>query len=115
MKKKIKDLIKRYTFRVEWSDEDGVYLAMALELPSVKAHGETPEGALAEVKIPLGLALEMMDQNHEDLPSPIATRKFGGKFLVRATPELHKNLTIQAAEAGVPLNQFLLIKLAQPS
>jgi len=37
--------IDRYTYREEWSEEDGVYLARCLEFPSVAAHGPGPDRA----------------------------------------------------------------------
>lgn len=43
-------------FAVEMSlDEDGDYLAHFAELPNVSAFGQTPDGALAELKATLGV------------------------------------------------------------
>jgi predicted HicB family RNase H-like nuclease len=40
-------------------------------------------------------------------------RQFSGKFLVRIPPELHRRLTLEAAEAGVSLNRLASAKLGQ--
>lgn len=107
----INDVLKRFSYRAEWSEEDGVFIARALEMPSILAHAETPEDAIKEVKIPLEMALESMLENGESLPEPIALLKFKGKFLVRTTPEMHKEITIRAAESGVSVNHYVLTKL----
>jgi len=49
----------------------------------------------------------------EQVPEPLASRIFSGKFLVRVPPEMHRNLTLQAAEAGVSLNRLATVKLAR--
>ena len=40
----------------------------------------------------------------KNLPKPIASRRYSGKFMVRVPPEVHRDLAIQAAEAGISLN-----------
>ena len=72
--KLIKELINRLTYRAEWSDEDQVYIAYALEIPSVKAHASTPEEAIKEVKTPIRLALEMMVERKQNFPCHLVVR-----------------------------------------
>jgi predicted HicB family RNase H-like nuclease len=45
------------------------------------------------------------------VPEPIAIKKYSGKFMVRIPPDLHRRLTIEAAEAGVSLNRLASDKL----
>jgi len=47
-----------------------------------------------------------------DPPEPLACRKFSGKFMVRVPPDVHRDLTVEAAEAGVSLNRLATVKLA---
>ena len=47
MKNKI---IEKYTYRVEWSEEDQLHIARCLEFPSLAAHGDTVENALKEIQ-----------------------------------------------------------------
>ena len=35
-------------------------------------------------------------------------KEFKGSFNVRVSPELHKRISIQAAEEGITLNQYVL-------
>jgi predicted HicB family RNase H-like nuclease len=109
--KQIKDLISKLTYRVEWSEEDGAHIAFALELPSVKAHASTPEGAIREVKNPIEMAFESMLEDGQKLPEPIGAQSFKGNLTVRTTPEKHRQIAIQAAESNVSINQYILSKL----
>ena len=54
-----------------------------------------------------------MRQNGETVPEPIATKQFSGKFMIRVPPEVHRKLSIEAAEAGVSLNRLASAKLSQ--
>jgi len=54
-----------------------------------------------------------MQANTETVPEPIATRRYSGRFMVRVPPELHRRLTLEAAEAGVSLNRLASAKLGQ--
>jgi len=51
--------------------------------------------------------------NGEQVPEPIALKKFSGKFMVRVPPEVHRHLALEAAESGVSLNRLASAKLAQ--
>ena len=42
---KIYELTEKYTYRVEWSEEDKTHIARCLEFPSLMAHGDTTEDA----------------------------------------------------------------------
>ena len=46
----ITDLIEKYTYRVEWSEEDNTHIAKCLEFPSLSAHGKTAKEALSEIE-----------------------------------------------------------------
>jgi hypothetical protein len=46
------------------------------------------------------------------IPEPVAPENFPGKFLVRMTRSLHRDLARRAESEGVSLNQFVVSKLA---
>jgi predicted HicB family RNase H-like nuclease len=52
-----------------------------------------------------------MQSNGEDIPQPLATRNYSGKFTVRVPPEVHRKLQIEAAEAKVSVNRLISAKL----
>jgi predicted HicB family RNase H-like nuclease len=52
-----------------------------------------------------------MEANGEPVPEPLSLQRFSGKFMVRTTPEVHRQLAVQAMESGVSLNRFVNNKL----
>jgi len=54
-----------------------------------------------------------MTHTGEEVPQPIACKRYSGKFMVRVPPEIHRNLAIQASESGVSLNRIAGVKLSR--
>lgn len=105
--------IDKYTYRVTWSEEDNEFVGLCAEFPSLSWLASKPEEALKGIRLLVNECLDDMAQNHEDIPKPIASLRYSGKFMVRVTPEVHRQLAIQAAESGVSLNRIAGVKLAQ--
>jgi len=104
--------IDKYSYAVAWSEEDNAYIGRVAEFPSLAAHGDTLEGALAETKNVVSIVLDDLKQAEEPIPEPFSVRRFSGKFNVRITPALHRDLAMEASEHGVSLNQLVVQKLA---
>lgn len=102
----------KYTYRVTWSEEDGEYVGLCVEFPSLTWLARTPEAALKGIRKLVSEIITDMLRSQEPVPEPIATRHFSGKFIVRVPPDVHRQLAIQAAEAGVSLNRLASAKLA---
>lgn len=102
-----------YTYRVTWSDEDNEYVSLCAEFPSLSWLARTPESALRGIRKVVAGVVRDMEVRGESTPEPIASRRYSGKFMVRVPPEVHRRLTVQAAEAGVSLNRLASSKLAQ--
>ena len=105
-------LIEKYTYRVEWSEEDKTHIARSLEFPSLMAHGDTVEGALKEIKEVVKNTIEWMNEENEKIPEPFGMKKFKGNLTLRIPSEVHKNLVIKSAEEGVSVNQYILSKIS---
>jgi predicted HicB family RNase H-like nuclease len=103
----------RYTYRVTWSEEDSEYVGLCAEFPSLSWLASTPEAALRGIRKVVAEVVADLDANGEVVPEPIATKQYSGKFLVRVSPELHRRLALEAAEAGVSLNRIASEKLGQ--
>jgi predicted HicB family RNase H-like nuclease len=103
----------RYTYRVTWSEDDNEYVGLCAEFPSLSWLSSTPEAALKGIRKVVENVVEDMRENGEEVPEPIASRRYSGKFMVRVPPEVHRNLAIKAAEAGVSLNRLASSKLSQ--
>ncbi len=100
-----------YTYRVTWSDEDGEYVGLCAEFPSLSHLASSPEAALRGVRQLVAAVVRDMQRSREPVPEPIASRRFTGKLLVRLPPETHRRLAMQAAEAGVSVNRLVSSKL----
>ncbi len=103
----------KYTYRVTWSEEDGEFVGLCAEFPSLNWLSVDPEDALKSVRTLVKECVDEMVQSGETIPSPISTRQYSGKFMVRVPPEVHRHLATEAAEAGVSLNRIASAKLAQ--
>jgi predicted HicB family RNase H-like nuclease len=102
-----------YTYRVTWSEDDSEYVGLCIEFPSLSWLSESPESALSGIREVVSDVVHDLAKNKEKIPSPLANKKYSGKFLVRVPPEIHRTLAIQAAEAGVSLNRMASAKLSQ--
>ena len=44
---KVEDLINRFNYRAQWREKDQVFVAFAVEMPSIQAHAVLPEDAIS--------------------------------------------------------------------
>ncbi len=102
-----------YTYRVTWSEEDKEYIGLCIEFPSLSWLAKTPETALKGIREVVSDVITDLKKNGEEIPTPIANKQFSGKFMVRIPPEVHRNLALEAAEAGVSLNRIASTKLTR--
>jgi len=102
----------RYTYRVTWSEEDQEHVGLCAEFPSLSWLAASPEAALRGIRKVVAEAVEDMQANGEAIPEALASRHFSGKFMVRVPPEVHRQLAVEAAEAGVSLNRLASAKLS---
>jgi len=102
----------KYTYRVLWSDEDGEFIGLCAEFPSLSWLATTAEKALKGIRSAVKDCVTDMRASKEELPIPLSMRKYSGKFMVRVPPEVHRHLAIEAAESGVSLNRIASVKLA---
>ena len=108
--KKSKD---KYTYRVTWSEDDEEYVGLCTEFPSLSWLASSPESALKGIRIMVDEVVADMIASEETVPEPIACRSYSGKFMVRIPPDVHRKLSVQAAEYGVSLNRIASSKLSQ--
>ena len=103
----------KYSYRVTWSEEDGEFVGLCAEFPGLSWLASGLEEALNGIRSVVKHCVKDMAENGEDIPRPIATRKYSGKFMVRIPPEVHRHLATEAAESGVSLNRIASAKLAR--
>jgi predicted HicB family RNase H-like nuclease len=101
-----------YTYRVTWSEEDQEYVGLCAEFPSLSWLASSPESALRGIRSVVAEAVADMIKQRELVPEPLANKVFSGKFMVRVPSMIHRELAVEAAEAGVSLNRLASAKLA---
>jgi predicted HicB family RNase H-like nuclease len=104
-----------YTYRVTWSPEDKEYVGTCAEFPSLSHLDADPIAAVQGIRALVQDVVADMKSNREAIPEPFAEASYSGKFMVRVPPELHRRLTIEAAEAHVSLNRLASFRLATPA
>jgi predicted HicB family RNase H-like nuclease len=107
------DKMDKYTYRVTWSEEDGEYVGLCTEFPSLSWLADTQEAALAGIRDTVKKVVQDMQSTGETIPQPLATKRYSGKFTVRVPPDVHRKLQIQAAESNVSINRLVSAKLSQ--
>ena len=95
-----------YSYRIYWSGEDSEYVGLCAEFPSLSWLDKTPEAAFTGIRKTVSDVIVDLQTNAELIPEPIAIRHFSGKFNLRIPPELHRDLVLEAAEAGISLNRL---------
>ncbi|CQD21579.1 HicB family protein [Mycolicibacterium conceptionense] len=106
-----------YTYRAEWSPEDDEYVGLIAEFPRLSWLAPTAAEAISGAEQLVDEVLADMAETGETPPEPLSERRYSGKLSVRTSPEQHRQLTIEAAEQGVSVNQWIVQKLsvrAQP-
>jgi len=100
-------LEQQYTYRVIWSDEDKEFVGLCAEFPSLSWLDDNQEKAFKGIVSLVEEIIADMRKENEKIPEPLSLHKYSGKFVVRTTPKLHKQLVIKSAEAGVSLNRLI--------
>jgi hypothetical protein len=101
-----------YTYRVTWSEEDREHVGLCAEFPSLSWLAASPEAALRGIRTVVAKVVAEMQAKGEAIPEALASRRYSGKFVVRVPPEVHRQLAVEAAEAGVSLNRLASAKLS---
>ena len=112
--KEIKNYLKLpYTFNVgKDTEHDGkeYYYVYVNELPGCASDGETAEKALKNIKDAMYDWIETALINGDKVPTPDS---FSGKFTVRISPSLHKDLVSKVNKEGISINQFISTAIAR--
>ena len=103
--------IDKFTYQVEWSNEDDAFIARCLEFPSLSAFGEAHEDALSELKGVIAFGIKKLEEEGKPVPEPLGGRDYSGEFRLRTGKNLHRELVLQAAGEGVSLNTLVVSRL----
>src|SRR4051812_12427447 len=99
---------KGYRGRVEFDDEAGIFSGEVLGLRDVVTfHGTSVDELEKAFRDSIDDYLEFCKARGEEPDRP-----FSGKFVVRLSPELHRDVALESQKEGKSLNQWVVEKLA---
>lgn len=108
------DQWKKYTYRVQWSEEDGEYVGLCAEMSGLSWLAKSHEEAMSGIVRTAQEAVELLIQDGDDVPEPLISRTYSGEFKVRVPSEVHRMLAFEAAEENISMNRICSTKLAIP-
>ena len=103
----------RYMKIVEWSDEDGCFVGSAPPLIGPCCHGKDEAKVYAQLCRIVEEWVEILETDGQELPEPLAAKKFSGKFVLRLEPALHRRLAAKAIASGESLNSYCVKTLVK--
>ncbi len=103
---------QHYTYRVTWSAEDSEHVGTCLGCRRcadwrVPRPRPWPASSLAADTV------ADVEAAGEPVPEALAERRYSGQFNRRISPELHRQLSTEAAERGMSLNRYVSDQLAR--
>ena len=101
-----------YTYRITWSQEDGEHVGLCAEFPSLSYLDRDINKALKGITNLVAKVVKDMKKNNEEVPEPFSKKTYSGKFLVRISPDIHRDLVVKASEQKISLNNYISSKLA---
>lgn len=108
----MKDIFDGYAVNF-YLDEANEYTTYFTEMPNVSASGTTPEEAIHELEQAWQLMKEDYQASGEEVPVAPSRKKYSGSFNIRIDKRIHRDLAIEAAQAGISLNALVAQKLAE--
>jgi len=103
----------RYRIVVEWSDEDGAFIARVPALPGCAAHGGTADDAAREARHAAEAILRVLLEDGDKPPPEDSVANYSGQTRLRLPRSLHGQLSRLATAEGVSLNQVMVTLLAE--
>ena len=97
----------RYLKIVEWSDEDQCYVGAVPGWIGKCCHGSDEMKVYKDLCQIVDEWIAIYKKDGRPLPSP-TNKKYSGKFVLRAGPDLHRALAINALNAEESLNTFVV-------
>ena len=97
-----------YPVKIEYDDEDALFVAEFLDLPGCSATGSTVAEAYERAQETKVEWLRVTLERGLPVPKPSKTREYSGRILVRLPASLHATLADRARINGASLNQYLV-------
>lgn len=98
----------KYTKTIYWSEEDNCFIGQCPELIIGGIHGRSEKEVFSELTQAIHEAEALLIDR---LPKPTLKEHYSGKFVLRTSEAMHRQLALRAMQAGVSLNEYCLEKL----
>ena len=92
-------------------EDDGDFIAHFVELPNISAFSDSPNNAIEELKLVWEETKQSYKDHNESIPIAPSKKEYSGQFNVRIDKRLHRQLAIEAVDAGISLNALVAQKL----
>jgi antitoxin HicB len=101
-----------YTFEMVREDET-TWFVRVVELPGCISEGDSPAEAIEMIQDAMAGWLEIALEDGRQIPEPKRVDEYSGKFVVRVSKSLHRDLVAAAERDEVSLNQYIATELAR--
>ncbi len=103
--------VEHYTYRVFWSPEDKEFVGVCAEFPSLSHLAKKQSDALEGIRDLVVFVVADLAKAKRVIPEPLTTQDYSGNLRVRLPPNLHRSLSVEAAETGRSLNRLIIDRL----
>lgn len=101
-----------YTIELSYTEGEG-WFARVRELTGCMAQGDAAEETASLIQEAMELWLEDALEDGLSIPEPRPVEDYSGKFVVRVSRSLHRDLAERANDEGISLNQYINTVLAK--
>lgn len=104
-----------WLYPIDEKSDNPEWAAEIPDLPGCVGGGKTPEEALSMLNDAKEAWLETAKELKRKIPEPNNPydSEYSGKFTLRIPKTLHRELTLEAEEQGISLNQYLLFLITR--
>jgi antitoxin HicB len=100
-------------YRKTITEEEGVFFVEVPDLPGCVADGDTPNEAFNNIREAMEAWVTSRLAAGLPVPEPRSASSFSGKFVVRVPKSLHRQLSEQAEQEVISLNQYVVSILSK--
>jgi hypothetical protein len=98
--------VDHYRYAVQWSPEDGEFLATVAEFPSLSWIEPDQVAAIRGLEVLVQQVIDDMVAGGELVPEPLADRSYSGRLNLRVSEGLHRKLATEAVQHQTSLNAY---------
>jgi predicted RNase H-like HicB family nuclease len=95
-----------YPVKIEFDEQDGLYIAEFMDLPGCSASGATVQEAYQHAEIAKEEWMRLAEEQGLRIPKPSRAEEYSGRILLRLPPSLHGMLAEHAKLQATSLNQY---------